>query len=603
MRVLLRLLPLALLGYVLYLFTRPEPNAQAGEGDVLGKLRFVDIAAEAGIDVVNVSGDPRRWYIPESNGNGAAWLDFEDDGDLDLFVGNGQRLRYVDDGKRLEVVRAATSRLYLAERPLHFRDASLETGAARNDWVNVVAAGDADNDGDTDLYLGCFGADVYLSKEGNRFVDATKASGLGNELWAAGAAFGDADRDGHLDLYVANYCRFDLEHPPADGQRNRVNDIEVAWGPEGENQRGYNVGAPDVYFRNDGKGGFVEWTKEAGLALAQPLCSYGAVWSDVTDDGWADLLVANDLQPANLFVNQGEGRFRDEALARGFAVGSDGRATGAMGLLVEDIDNDGDYDVLRTNFDLEANCLHVNDGSAHFEDKAAAYGLGAPSLDKLGWDGAFFDADRDGDLDLMVANGHVYPQAQAIGMSAWLQPTQVFEGVPHRTYGTVWEEVTQDAGPGLAPLRSARGLALADADDDGDHDVLVIDLDERPRLLRNDSPKRGHWLGLELVGRLSNDVGSNGVGSNADALGSKVQIKAGDKVWTREVRAGNGLYSSNDRRVLVGLGDVTRVDSVHIRWPNGSLQVESQVPIDRYFLIQERAVQKRAVVQKREESR
>lgn len=583
MRVLLRILPLLLLGTVVYLFTRPEPEAVAADGDVLGPLRFVDVAAEAGLDVVNVSGDPRRWYIPESNGNGAGWLDFEGDGDLDLFVGNGQRLKYVDDGKRLEVERVATSRLYLSERPFRFRDASVESGAARNDWVNGVAVGDADNDGDPDVYLACFGPDVFLRKEGTRFVEATKASGLGNELWGASAAFGDANRDGHLDLYVANYCRFDLEKPPAGGQRNRIEGVEVGWGPEEENKRGYNPGAPDVYFQNDGKGAFVERTQAAGFALEKPLCSYGAVWSDVTDDGWPDLLVANDIQPANLFVNQGQGRFRDEALERGFAYNSEGKPTGAMALAVEDVDQDGDLDVLRTNFDFEANSLHLNDGAGRFEDKAGAYGLAGPSLDKLGWDAAFLDADRDGDLDLMVANGHVYPQASEIGMGGWLQPTQMFAGVPHRSYGTVWEDVTAAAGPGLAPLRSARGLALADVDDDGDHDVVVIDLDERPRLLRNDSPKLGRWLGLELVGTLS----------NRDALGSKVEITAGGKTWTREVRATSGLYSSNDRRVLVGLGDVERVEKVVVRWPNGNVQTETRVPIDRYFEIEERVTEER----------
>jgi hypothetical protein len=418
-----------------------------------------------------------------------------------------------------------------------------------------------------------------LRKEGSRFVEATAASGLGNELWAAGAAFGDANRDGHLDLYVANYCRFDLENPPAGGKRNVIEGVEVAWGPEGENKRGYNPGAPDVYFLNDGKGAFRESTAAAGFALGQPLCSYACVWSDVTDDGWPDLMVANDLQPANLFVNQGEGRFRDEANQRGFALDAAGRATSAMGLVVEDVDNDGDFDVLRTNFDLEANCLHVNDGSGRFEDKAATYGLAEPSVDKLGWGGAFFDADRDGDLELLVANGHVYPQAEEIGLHPWLQPSQLFEGLPHLRYGTIWREATAEAGPGLAQLRSARGVALGDGDDDGDHDVLIVDIDERPRFLRNDSPRLGHWIGLELVGKYS----------NRDALGAKVAVTAGGKTWTREVRATNGLYSSHDRRVLIGLGEANRIDKAVIRWPNGEVQVEERVPIDRYYVINERA--------------
>jgi hypothetical protein len=568
------LLAVGLAALVVYLLLRAPDVSEAS----FGPFHFVDVAAQAGLDVVNVSGDARRWYIPESNGNGAAWLDYDGDGDLDLFVGNGQHLNYVDDGARLEIVHDATSRLYANQGLLRFKDVSRETGCDRHDWVNGVAVGDVDNDGDDDLYLACFGPDVLLRREGNRFVEATAASGLGNELWAASAAFGDANRDGNLDLYVANYCLFDLEHPPAGGKRNTIDGVEVAWGPEGENGKGYNPGAPDVFFRNDGEGKFRNYTNEAGFVLEKPLCSYGCVWSDVTGDGWPDLLVANDLQPANLFVNQGQGRFRDEALPRGFALNADGKPTSAMALVVEDIDDDGDFDVLRTNFDMEANCLHVNDGHGNFADRAAAYGLATPSLDKLGWDAAFFDADRDGDLDLLVANGHVYPQAEKIGLHAWLQPTQLFEGVPHLRYKTTWREVAAGAGPGLEAPHSARGIALGDPDDDGDADALIVDLDGPPRLLRNDTPKRGHWIGLELVSKYC----------NRDAYGTRVEIQAGDRTWTREVRGSSGLYSTNDRRVLVGLGERERIDSLRIRWPSGNVQVEKFVPIDRYQRIVER---------------
>jgi hypothetical protein len=570
----LRMLVVALGVFLLFRQLGSEPAVQ---GDELGPFRFVDVAAEAGIDVRNVCGDARRWYIPESNGNGAAWLDYDGDGDQDLFVGNGQELAYHDDGARLEIVRSATSRLYRNEGFMRFADVSVETGTDRRDWVNAVTVGDVDSDGDPDLYLGCFGADVLLRKEGNRYAEATRASGLGNELWAAGAAFADPDRDGDLDLYVANYCLFDLDAPPAGGKRHVIGGVEVAWGPEGENGQGYNAGAPDAYYVNDGKGRFREHTAAAGFALEKALCSYAAVWSDVTADGWPDLMVANDLQPANLFVNQRDGRFRDEALERGFALNHEGKPTSGMGLLVEDVDGDGDMDVLRTNFDMEANCLHVNDGKGNFQDKAGAYGLAESSMDKLGWGGAFFDADRDGDVDLLVANGHVYPQGEAIGLHSWMQPTQLFEGVPHRSYRTVWQEVTQSAGSGLAPLRSARGVALGDPDDDGDHDVLIVDVGEPPRLLRNDSAA-GHWIGLDLRGKLS----------NRDAYGARVQVEAGKQTWTREVRATNGLYSSHDKRVLVGLGTATQVDAVTIVWPNGEVQTLERPAIDRYHEVIER---------------
>lgn len=580
MRILVRAGAVALVGLFVYLLLRPGREVVGAEGDdpaTLGTLRFVDVASQAGLDLVNVCGDARRWYIPESNGNGAAWLDHDGDGVLDLFVGNGQKLAYSEDGKSLTIERVAKSKLYQGDGFLNFKDVSERTGTARSDWINAVAVADVENDGDSDLYLGCFGADVFLRREGERYVDATAAVGLGNELWAAGAAFGDADRDGFLDLYVANYCLFDLANPPT---RNVIEGVEVAWGPEEENKQGFNRGAPDVFFKNDGQGGFVDQTEAAGFLLAKALCSYAAVWGDLDDDGWSDLVVANDLQPANLFRNLGEGKFAEEGLQRGFAFDAEGRATSGMGLLVEDVDQDGDFDVLRTNFDMEVNSLHLNDGKGRFDDKAKSYGLAEPSFDKLGWGGAFFDADRDGDLELLIANGHVYPQGEQIGLHAWLQPTQLYEGLPHLRYGTVWEDATARAGSGLAGLHSARGVALGDPDGDGDQDVLIVDLDGPPRLLRNDSARLGHWVGLELVGKRS----------NRDAYGTKVVIEAkGGKQWTREVRAQNGLYSSHDPRLVVGLGDVTELTKVTLRWPSGETQIVERLPIDHYHRIEERA--------------
>ncbi len=575
-----RILPRALLllglGTVLFVVTRSRRPADAARPSA---LRFVDVAAQAGIDVVNVCGDPRRWYVVESNGNGAAWLDHDGDGDMDLFVGNGAGLNYVDDGKRLERVSSATSRLYQNEGGLRFKDVSLETGTARSDWVNAIAVGDIEGDGDPDLYLGCFGPDALLVKEGRRFVEATAERGLGNDLWAAGAAFGDANRDGFLDLYVANYCLFDLEAPPLEGKRNVIEGVEVGWGPEGENGRGLNPGAPDAFYLGGPEGRFRKATRDAGLELEKPLCSYACVFGDVDLDGWPDIMVANDLQPANLFMNQGNGSFRDEALERGFAYGADGKPTSAMGLFVEDFDWDGDFDVVRTNFDFEPNSLHVNDGAGRFEERAAKHGLAEPSLDKLGWGGGFLDADLDGDLDLLVANGGVYPQAEAIGMHGWVQQSQVYEGVAHRYFGVVWEDATERSGPGLQALTSARGVAIGDPDDDGDPDALIVDVDAPPRLLENRSLRAGRWLGVRLVGRWS----------NRDGYGAKVRVRAEDKTWTREMKTTDGLYSANDPRLLFGLGDVAGVDSIEIQWPSGVTQLVGSPTLDRYHVIHESA--------------
>ena len=545
--------------------------------DELPALEFVDVAASAGLTLRQVSGDPRRWYIPESNGTGAAWLDYDGDGDMDLFIGNGQGLRYLDDGARLEIVRSAHSALYRNDGGLHFTDVSEAAGCARRDWVQAIATGDVDNDGDPDLYLGCLEGDVFLRNDGGRFVDATEESGLSNALWAAGAAFGDANNDGALDLYVANYCLFDCAAPPLGGKRELIEGVEVGWGPEAENKQGLNPGAPDRFYLGDGKGHFREASRECGLALEVPLCSYAAVFCDVDGDGWQDILVANDLQPANLFLNDGHGRFREAGLERGFALDAQGKPTGAMGLACEDFDGDGDFDVLRSNFDMEANCLHRNDGHGQFDDVAASVGLAEPSLDRLGWGGGFFDADCDGDLDILLANGHVYPQAREIGMSGWAMQSQLFEAVRREDGRVGYLDATARSGSGLAAPRSSRGVAFADADDDGDVDVLIVDMDEPPRLLENRSTRRGHWL----------EVRTRGTRSNRDGLGALVRVRAGERTWVREVRTTQGLYSSHDPRLHFGLGAVESIDSVEVVWPSGRVSRVARPALDRLLVVEE----------------
>jgi hypothetical protein len=545
-----------------------------------GRIELVDVAARAGVDLVNVSGDPRRWYIPESNGNGAAWLDYDGDGDMDLFVANGAGMRYVDDGRRLEIVRSASSALYRNDGGLAFTDVTAEANAGRSEWCQAVATGDVDNDGDTDLYIGCLGRDVFLVNEGGRFVDRTVEAGLGNELWAAGAAFADVDNDGNLDLYVANYCLFDPEAPPLEGRRNVIDGVEVAWGPEEENQQGANPGAPDLFYLGDGEGGFREATAEAGLALEKALCSYAAVFSDVDGDGRQDLLVANDLQPCNLFMNRssaGAARFVEEGLERGFAVDADGRPTSAMGLTVEDFDGDGDFDVFRTNFDMEPNSLHVNDGRGYFTERSGMFGLQAPSVARLGWGASFLDVDCDGDLDLLVANGHVMPQAEEIGMSPWLQQSQLFEAVPGEEGSLVYRDLGRGAGSGLAVARSARGLAVADADDDGDVDALIVDIDAAPRLLENRSERRGSWLAVRTIGTRS----------NRDGFGARITVVADGRTQVREMRSTQGLYSSHDTRLHFGLGPAEAVERVEVRWPSGAVSVEHAPRIDSVVTITE----------------
>jgi hypothetical protein len=541
---------------------------------------FVDVAEAAGVTLRNVSGDPRRWYILESNGSGLAWLDADSDGDMDLFVGNGQSVEYVDDGARLEIGDDAASALYRNDTPrggsLRFADVSAEWNAARKDWVGGVAAGDTDGDGDTDLYLANFGPDALLVNAGQRFEDGTAAAGLGSTWWGAGAAFGDPDLDGDLDLYVANYCRFDPENPPAGGKRNVMNGVEIGWGPIGENQQ-YNAGAPDVYYVNDGRGRFRDATAEAGFAGVADACSYAVVFSDVDGDGRPDVLVANDLEPSHLFINRGDGTFAEEGAARGFATNAEGKSTSAMGLMLADLDGDFDQDVLRTNFDFEANCVHLNDGAGRFRDVPGAFGLAEPSMDRLGWGGGFFDADCDGALDLFVANGHVMPQAQEVGMSGWLMTSQLFEGRWNAQGRLEFADASSRAGADLGRPRSARGAAFADVDGDGDLDLAVTDVGEVVRLLENRTARRGKWIALELRGSKS----------NSDGYGARVRVHAGGRTQAREVRAGDGLYSSSDPRPHFGLGEVEAVEWVEVDWPSGARSRIESPALDAVLVVTE----------------
>ena len=552
------------------------PACSASSEPEPAPFEFVDVAKSSGIELLNRCGDPRRWYIVESNGNGAAWLDFDGDGDMDLFLGNGSTLEYVEDGARLVARHDGRSKLYRNDGKLAFTDVSAASGLDRSDWVNGIATGDVDNDGDTDLYLACFGPDLLLRNDGGKFVDATAESGLGNPKWGASAAFGDVDNDGDLDLYVANYCEFDLAAPPDGGKRAVVNGVEVGYGPEGENKKGFNVGAPDVFFENVGGGRFQEATAKFGFALEKALCSYGVAITDLDGDGWQDVAVANDVQPTNLFMNDGKGRFQEVGMARGFATNADGAPTGAMGLFSDDVDGDGDFDVFRTNFDFEANSLHVNDGKAQFKDRAKELGLAEPSVDKLGWDGGFLDADLDGDLDLIVANGHVYPQGKAIGMADWLQPTQLYRNIGTPTAPS-FQDATSLAGPGLAGVHAARGIALGDPDDDGDVDALVVDIDAQPRLLENRSRRVGRWLTVRTVGTRS----------NRDGFGAKIIVHANNRSIVRESRTSAGLYSAHDPRVHFGLGAGAAVDSIEVRWPSGAVSRLEKPALDRHHVITE----------------
>jgi hypothetical protein len=550
-----------------------EPGVAGGAG-----VAFVDRAADAGITVVNRCGADPRYFIPEGNGCGAAWLDHDLDGDLDLYIVNGAGLEPVDGRRRLRIVRDATNRLYRNDGDWKFTDVTREAGVGDDGWGNGAAVADVDDDGDPDLYVANLGPDVlYLNRGDGTFRDATAERGLGHAGWSTGGAFSDVDRDGDLDLYVPCYVEFDPERPPAGGDLMDVDGVAVGWGPEGENP-GVNPGAPDVFYLNEGGGRFREATAERGLALEKPLCSYAAVFADADGDGWDDLLVTNDAQPNSLFLNRGDGTFTEAGEERGVARGADGSFQAGMGLAVADVDDDGDPDLCVTNFDFEPNNLYLNDGAGFFHDAGDAAGLHAPSMDRLGWGCGFLDAELDGDLDLFVANGHVIRQCEEIGMSPWNMPNQLLLREAGAGGGPAFAAAAFPADSPLALAASSRGAAFADADGDGDVDIVVLDMDRPPQVLENRSARAGHWLEIELIGDRPRD-----------AYGARIEVEAGGRARTGWKIPNQGVYSSHDPAVHFGLGPAERVDRVRVRFPGGAVVELADQAVDRRIVVREPA--------------
>lgn len=539
-------------------------------------VTFVDRSATAGITVENRCGDPPRLFIPEGNGCGGAWLDFDGDGDLDLYVVNGGGLEKVGDGSRLRIIADASNRLYRNDGDWRFRDVTDRAGVGDTGWGNGTSVADVDNDGDPDLYVANLGADVlYVNQGDGTFRDETAGRGLGHDGWSTGAAFGDVDRDGDLDLFVPCYVQFDPAKPPAGGEPLIQDGVRTAWGPEGENP-GVNPGAANMFWWNDGEGRFREATAEVGLRLEKPLCSYGAVFCDVDADGWIDVAVTNDVQPNSLFLNRGGRGFEEVGEERGFARGDDGKLQAGMGLAVADVNGDAAPDLFVTNFDFEPNNLYVNDGAGWFRDEGAAWGVDDPAMDRLGWGCGFLDADLDGDLDLFVANGHVIYQCEEIGMSPWRMKNQLLE-MRSRAEGAGGIFSVAGAGPPLESARSSRGAVLGDPDDDGDLDVVVIDMDRAPQVLENRTAPRGHWLAVALTGTRS----------PRDAYGARVEVTAGGRTWTSWKIPNQGLYSSHDPRVHFGLGEAARVDRVRVFWTSGAVSEATDFAPDRVLTLRE----------------
>jgi hypothetical protein len=550
----------------------------------VSSIRLVDVAAEAGLDLINVSGGPAKDYIVDANGNGAAFIDYDNDDDLDVLIVNGSTREHMSPTWRSPSLGAVASAakaaggssgpgdpmvgLFANQGGGRFKDVTSSSGFDRRGWASGVCVADIDNDGFRDVFITAFGADVLWRNAGNgTFTDVTQRAGVGDTKWSTSCAFGDYDRDGDLDLYVANYVKFDDRIPGRGITGNcRFMAADVFCGPK------RLEGEADVLYRNNGGGSFSDVTTSAGI-IDPGYYGFGVLFTDVDDDGWPDIYVANDSVPNLLFRNRRNGTFVEDGLAAGVALSGDGRPQAGMGVDAGDYNGDGLQDLVVTNFSHDHNTLYENSPGGVFTDRSYAVGVAATAGPYLGWGVKLMDVDNDGRLDLFVANGHVYPEVDRHGLGTrYLQRKQLFLNEGRR-----FRHVSEQVGGGLLLERSSRGAAFGDYDNDGDVDALIVNMNDRPTLLRNDTPQGNHWVTITVVGSKS----------NRDGIGARLRVDAGGRRQTVEVRGDGSYLSYSDTRAHVGLGTATRVNRLEIRWPSGLVESLSNLAADRFYVARE----------------
>jgi len=533
------------------------------------EIQFVDVASEAGVQPTIHNGGPEKKWIPEANGTGGAWLDYDNDGWLDLLIVNGSTMEALPGIVSGIVPRPRKDGVFLYRNleGSRFREVTQAAGLVNSYWGTGANAADYDNDGFTDLLITSIGLDLLYRNNGNgTFTEIGKTAGLSRKVaWHTGSAFGDADTDGDLDLYVAGYV--DLGALPWTGVAPicQYKGLNVFCGPR--NLRGED----DLFYRNNGDGTFTEATQKAGLSDTNHYYGFAVLFEDLNGDGRPDLFVANDSCPNYLYLNRGNGTFKEAGLTSGVAMNGDGRTQANMGVASGDFDNDGDPDLLTTTFSEDYFPLFEQQKPGFYEDVTFRTGLGTSTVPYLGWAVGFADFDNDGDRDLWTANGHVYPNAETLGTATYLQPVMIFENRLAR-FAPV-------ASPlGSIAKQSFRGGCTGDFNNDGKVDIVVLPVDGRPVLLENRSQGPQSWIGLYL----------RGTKSNRDALGARVEIQSCGKRQFATLHNGGSYLSRDDPRLHFGLGSCGKVDELTIVWPKGEVQKEKNLEVNRYITISER---------------
>ncbi len=542
-------------------------------GTPLG-LSFVDVARESGLNVKTIYGNEHRnKFLLETTGCGVAFYDYDQDDWLDIFLVNGWRLDGFPKGQE------PICHLFKNNRDGTFTDVTQKAGLARSGWGQGCCVGDYNNDGWNDLFISYYGQNALYRNNGDgTFTEVTKEAGLMQPKlrWNSGCAFLDYDRDGHLDLFVGNYIDFDIKTAPDPADAGcSYKGITVACGPPGLE------GGHNILYHNNGDGTFTDVSEKAGMNTAIGTYALSVAVADLDGDGWPDIYVANDSTAATFYQNQKDGTFKDVAIESGIAYSPDGKPQAGMGVSIGDFNRDGLMDIVKTNFAGDTDSLYQNLGDGTFEDHTYLSGLGVNTR-YLGWGVGFFDMDNDGWLDILISNGHVYPEVDGTAIDA---PYAEHKYLYRNLRNGQFEEVTKEGGPGITAAAPARGCAFGDYDNDGDMDVVVNCINALPQLLRCDSTWTSrNWIKIRLVGTKSNRTG---IGAQL-RLTAQVDPKAAKPMLLiDEVRSGGSYYSQNDLRLHFGLDQAKTVETLEIRWPSGTVDTLKALAANRLYVIQE----------------